>query len=116
MTIAVDFDGTLFTEKNFPYFGQPIHANIELVKKLKQMGHTIILWTCRVDEALQIAINACKQFGLTFDFVNENNPKRIERFKNDCRKIGADIYIDDRCIHPSNLAKLFKHSNNIKKL
>ena len=31
-----------------------------------------------------------------FDAVNENLPERIALYNNDCRKIGADYYIDDK--------------------
>ena len=34
------------------------------------------------------------------DAVNENLPERIEFFGGDCRKVGADVYIDDRAWNP----------------
>ena len=40
----------------------------------------------------------CKEKGLKFDRVNENLPERIRAFKGDCRKISADVYIDDRAV------------------
>lgn len=45
--IAVDFDGTL-CERNFPDIGAPIMSVIEYVKRKKEQGDTLILWTCRV--------------------------------------------------------------------
>ena len=32
------------------------------------------------------------------DYINENDPKRCARFGGDCRKISADVYIDDKGI------------------
>ena len=112
MTIAVDFDGTLFTN-NFPEVGEPIWKNIEYVKQLQQNGHNLILWTCRVGEALAKAVSACKGVGLVFDTVNANIPERIDFFQTDPRKVGADVYLDDRALRPSELELLLKHQEDI---
>lgn len=44
--IAVDFDGTL-CENKFPEIGEPKKDIIDAVKKLRQQGNKIILWSCR---------------------------------------------------------------------
>ena len=36
------------------------------------------------------------EHGLEFDAVNENLPEMIEWYGNDCRKVFADVYIDDK--------------------
>ena len=36
--------------------------------------------------------------GLRFDAVNENLPENIEFFGNDCRKVWANEYWDDRAV------------------
>lgn len=94
--IAVDFDGFLF-EDNWPFIGAPIIRNIALVKGLKEDGHKIILWTCRVKEELFHAVCACHKQGLGgFDAINANLPETIEKYGCDSRKITADFYLDDR--------------------
>lgn len=93
--IAVDFDGTLFTEE-FPNIGKPIWKVIRWCKEQKAAGNILILWTCREGEDLEEAVQSCKDVGLEFDYINENVPERIQRYGSDCRKIGADIYLDDR--------------------
>lgn len=94
--IAVDFDGTL-CENKWPEIGEP---NTELIGYLimmqKTVGAKIILWTCRIGEMLDRAVNWCSEHGLEFDTVNENLPHIIERFGSDTRKIFANMYIDDR--------------------
>jgi Restriction endonuclease len=105
MIIAVDFDGTLF-EDEFPEIGEPITSVIEVIKILKKFGHKIILWTCRCGDDLQAAINACYDAGIQFDAINENLPEQIEKYNNDCRKISADIYIDDKSLDPQLINKL----------
>ena len=47
---------------------------------------------------LSEAVEWCKHRGIEFDAVNENLPEIIAAFNNDCRKIFADEYIDDRAI------------------
>lgn len=94
---AVDFDGTLCVNI-YPEIGK---ANIKLISQLKQLkkeGSIIILWTCRCGELLNNAVEWCKEQGLEFDYINENVPEMIELYQNDCRKIFADVYIDDKAL------------------
>ena len=93
--IAVDFDGTL-CENQWPEIGLP---NTRLIKELihrRAQGDKLILWTNRVDDKLENAVNWCKEQGLEFDAVNDNLPEIVESFGSNCRKVFADIYIDDR--------------------
>lgn len=92
--IAVDFDGTLCSDA-FPEIGKPNQPLIDFLIKWQQEGNKVILWTCREDTLLWIAVDWCAEHGLHFDAVNENLPERISYYKNDPRKIGADYYIDD---------------------
>ncbi len=99
MIIAVDFDGTLCSDR-YPEIGK---ANAGLIEKLKEMqcgGHQLILWTCRAAERLEEAVKWCKSQGLVFDAINDNVPETIERWGNNSRKITADVYIDDRSEKP----------------
>ena len=93
--VAVDFDNTLFVT-DYPRILEPILPVIDFCKMLQEQGWVLILWTCREGKDLTDAISVCKMVGLTFDYVNENEPERIKAFGNDSRKIGADLYIDDR--------------------
>lgn len=95
---AVDFDGTL-CESVWPGIGNPNMKLINHLIKRREQGNKIILWTCREGERLQKAIEWCADFGLGFDAVNENLPEMIEFYGNDCRKIGADVFIDDKAVN-----------------
>ena len=97
--IAVDFDGTL-CENKWPEIGSANEELIEYLRDRQKNGDKLILWTCRVDDMLQKAIEWCKENELTFDAVNENIPEIIENFGSDTRKIFANEYIDDRNIWP----------------
>ena len=107
-TIAVDFDGTLFTE-DYPNIGKPKWGVINWCKKQKELGNILILWTCREGELLSKAVQACRNVGLEFDYINENAAHRLAMYGNDCRKIGADIYLDDRAM---NIKELYDENRN----
>ena len=93
--IAVDFDGTICTE-NFPEIGQLIVAAKRTLKRFKAKGGHIIIWTCRSGQDLQEAIDFLHEYHVPYDTINENLPYRIKQYKADPRKVGADMYIDDR--------------------
>lgn len=99
MIIAVDFDGTI-VEHNYPSIGEPIKNSFKYLKKLKEDGHKLILWTCRSNDhfgdMLDLAVNFCREKGVEFDQVNENI-KDISFQPSP--KIYADVYIDDRQIN-----------------
>lgn len=98
LVIAVDFDGCL-CESVYPGCGEP---NMQLIVGLMEMQRQgrakVILNTCRCGESLQIALDWCKMYGLEFAAVNDNLPELIELFGVNCRKISADIYIDDKAL------------------
>lgn len=99
MVIAVDFDGTL-CEDAFPEIGMPNVYLIEALKSHQKNGDKLILWTCRCGEYLDKAVEWCKEQGLIFDAVNENVPDIIAKYGDGGPKVFADLYIDDRSIHP----------------
>lgn len=93
--IAVDFDGTLCTNK-YPDIGEANEQVVTYVRAMKEFGYRIILWTCRSGDLLQEAVKWCKEQGIMLDAVNENLPDIIEYFGADTRKIYAHEYIDDK--------------------
>lgn len=102
--IAVDFDGTLAVTE-YPKIIRPITQVIELVNQYHAKGAIIILWTCRVGKHLDDAVQFCKENGILIDLVNENTKDRKELYGSDCRKISADVYIDDRSVFTDHLGK-----------
>lgn len=104
MIAAIDFDGTL-CEFKYPDIGKPKLPFIRHCTELRQSGVKLILWTCRSGKQLKDAVAWCKNHGLEFDAVNENILKITNElgFKDDSRKIYADIYIDDKSIRPDEI-------------
>ncbi len=103
--IAVDFDGTLCFS-NWPELGDPNVALIEYLKKWKDAGHKLILWTCRAGDPLDAAVTWCKDQGLVFDAINDNLPEIVSLYGNNSRKITCDYYIDDRAFLPEDMLKI----------
>lgn len=95
--IAVDFDGCL-CENAWPDIGEARQDVIDALLSRQESGAKIILWTCRVGERLAAAIQWCQNHGIFFDAVNSNLPVNIAAFGNDCRKIYADEYWDDKAV------------------
>jgi hypothetical protein len=98
MLISVDFDGTI-VEHEYPKIGKTMPGAFETMKALQAAGHKLILNTCREDydegRYLTDAVEFCRANGIEFRSVNCNHPE--DRFvKEGCRKVYADVYIDDR--------------------
>lgn len=95
--IAIDFDGCICTNA-FPNIGAPNRSVIDKAIAEQAAGADLILWTCREGELLQQALDACAQWGLHFDAVNESLPSWIAAFGTRPRKVGASEYWDDRAV------------------
>lgn len=93
--IAVDFDGTICRNK-WPDIGEENRFVIKELKRRQERGDKIILWTCRSDGLLDKAVDWCMERGLFFDAINDNLPEMKEQFGNNCRKVFANEYWDDR--------------------
>ena len=71
---------------------------LRIYRRVRPRCAGLILWTCREGELLQQALDACAQWGLHFDAVNESLPSWIAAFGTRPRKVGASEYWDDRAV------------------
>jgi len=90
--IAVDFDGTIAEHAKFPEIGEPVPDAFMWLRKFKQWGDTVIIFTIRSGKELDQAVEYCREHGLEFDGINED-PDQSEW--TDSPKAYADVYIDD---------------------
>ncbi len=91
MIIAIDFDGVIYDGID------EIPQAIEYIKKLKNDGHKIILWTCRAESRLHGVVQWCIARDIEPDAVNACVVDS-EWFSHP--KVHADIYIDDKSYPP----------------
>lgn len=111
---AIDFDGTL-AETRFPEIIGPKEKMVKFVKAIQATGHKTILWTSRVGEDLDNAVEWCREQGIIFDAVNEPLPEQTARWGNDTRKIYADYYIDDKAMTVKEAERLMDRRMDCKK-
>lgn len=95
MRFGIDADGTIWYNK-YPEIGELKPNAKEIINKLYSEGHDIIINTCRAGIHEANCYYALEKFGIKYHYINSNLPKDIEFFKQDCRKISADLYIDDK--------------------
>jgi hydroxymethylpyrimidine pyrophosphatase-like HAD family hydrolase len=95
MIFGIDFDGTI-VEANYPNIGALKPNAKKIINQLFDEGHEIIINTCRAGIYEGEAYKFLEENGIQYTFVNSNLPRLIEEFRQDCRKISADLYIDDK--------------------
>ena len=92
--IAIDLDGTLCTGKFWVAEPEPLKDRIEFVNNLYKKGAHIIIWTAR---------NKI-HFIKTFDWLEKYNVMYHGIAMG--KKIGADLYIDDKCVNINDIKEL----------
>lgn len=97
LVLAIDFDGTI-AELSFPEVGKLRRDADTVIRRLYEEGHKIIINTCRTGRYEGMAEDFLKENKIPYHYINCNLPELIDTYKQDCRKISADIYIDDKCI------------------
>ena len=103
--IAIDFDGVIVPE-NFPHINGFMENAKETILDLYKAGYVLILWTARTNEYKDEDGNPGGYLQKALDFLKEENILHCFTKINDnisdkynCRKIYANIYIDDRDIN-----------------
>ena len=97
LVLAIDFDGTIAT-LSFPEVGGLRKDAAPVIRRLYEQGHYIIINTCRSGKYEGMAEDFLKENNIPYHYINSNLPELIVEYKQDCRKISADYYIDDKCI------------------
>ncbi len=93
--VAIDFDGVIVDEC-WPEIGPLVPGAVWAVQAIDRAGNWIVINTCRSGRLADEAKAFLVRNDIPFDAFNENLDHRSQRFGGDCRKISADVYIDDR--------------------
>jgi hydroxymethylpyrimidine pyrophosphatase-like HAD family hydrolase len=105
--IAVDFDGTITEEKAMSHqMTLRPHCKEVLTWLANRKDVVLVLWTCRTAESLYEAMKFLKQHNMLdlFAAVNDQLPEVKKKYHPKvARKVGADIYIDDRNLYMSTV-------------
>lgn len=101
LVLAIDFDGTISTEPDMdrskPLVLQP-HC-VRVLQRMSEDGMRLILWTCRSGPALDEAIEFLNENDIlhVFETINDQLHEVNEKYAPHVgRKIGADVYYDDK--------------------
>jgi guanylate kinase len=95
LRIAIDFDGTIVSQA-YPKIGVLMYGAKYTIRKWRSDGHIVTINTCRSNQFENDAIKFLKENNIEYDFINENDPALISQYNTDCRKISADLYLDDK--------------------
>ena len=90
--LAVDFDHTL-CDSSYPLCGEETPI-VSFIRSVQDMDVIIIITTCREGKSAEVAKEWLNEHNIHWNYFNENDPARIEIYK-DCRKIYCDMLIDD---------------------
>ena len=95
--VAVDFDNTITSVDTFPEIS-PIRSGAKRVinNLVTKYGCCILIFTCREEQSAEDAKEFLKREGVMFMHFNENCQQRVKHWNADSRKLGADVYIDDK--------------------
>jgi len=96
--LALDFDKTI-CESEYPLLGPQRTGASTIIRKFVQEGYGIVINTCREGLALADAINWLHENNIPYHYVNCNFPHLISEYGADCRKISANVYVDDKNLH-----------------
>lgn len=93
--ISIDWDGTV-VENAYPEIGELRKNAKEVINRLFDEGFVILINTCRAGMYEGEVYKFLVKNQIAFNYINCNLPSQIEHFGMDCRKLSADIYIDDK--------------------
>lgn len=93
--VCIDFDDTI-ARTSFPHIIEPMPGVVQALTRMQERGWFIIVNTCRSSIHEHDAIQFMREVGIPYNMVNQNHDSLIEFFVYDCRKISADVYIDDK--------------------
>ncbi len=112
-TFAFDFDGVLAKYdgifKGEENLGEPHKEVVDAIRKLKELGHKILIYSTRDSKTLK---KYCKKYNIPVDYFNKNPEYKT----GNPGKPVASVYIDDRalCYTGQNSKRLLEELKNFR--
>lgn len=97
LTLAIDVNTIFSDNPNVDGILRP--DAVDYLKKLHQDGYFIIITSALSTEENKHIKSLLRKDGIIFDLFNANTNGTINFYKEDPRKISADIYIDNKSIN-----------------
>ena len=94
LSIALDFDGTLATHE-WPSIGIELENMVNVLKRVQEKGHKLVLNTMRSGKELDESVEWCKDRGIELYGVNFNPDQESWTTS---PKVFANLYIDDAAL------------------
>lgn len=80
----------------WPGIGLPAPHSVDVMRRLKEDGHYLIIWTCREGKEQTEMVNWMLEHGIPFDRINDHHPDSIRQYGSSSRKVYAHLYVDDK--------------------
>jgi hypothetical protein len=93
--LSIDFDATI-ADTSYPTINGLRTNAKEVINHFFDDDFYVIINTCREGKELKMAVDFLKDEKVNFHLVNDNHVKLQEFYDSNCRKISADIHIDDK--------------------
>lgn len=96
--IAVDLDGTIWSNAYYPGFGEPFRYAVQTLNKMVEVGYDVIIWTSRGGHELEDALDyLVKNHGLNPEIkANVHAKYYTDQYPIQSPKIGASVYLEDK--------------------
>jgi hypothetical protein len=98
-TYAIDFDDTITRGTKFPEIGELNPHADRVIRRIKENGGEICIWTCRTGEHEEKVKKFLADHDIPYDSFNEILPSERQYWGEGGRKVFAHCYIDDKGIY-----------------
>ncbi len=111
--LAIDFDGTIADDSNFPVIGEMKKGAREAIEKLSEK-YEIVINSCRTSKKFRSKPDYQKRVSEMIEWLKEHKVKYDRINMGDEGKIVAKVYIDNRAIRfEDNWNKILKQCLNL---
>jgi hypothetical protein len=98
-TYAIDFDDTITQNTKFPEIGELRPHADRVMRRIKESGGEIAIWTCRTGEHEERVKKFLESHNIPYDTFNDILPSERKVWGEGGRKIFTHCYIDDKGIY-----------------